>query len=350
MKIAVVGAGAMGRWAVKELGHQPRGRARSWSATTTRSRRAPWPPRMAATRRAPCSSTRATWRASSSAIAGCDAMVNATQHFWNITVMHAAAAAGVHYTDMGGLFHVTKQQVELDAEFKKAGVTAVIAMGGAPGVTNILARYGAERLDTVEEAQALCGNVDDTDWSRYDGWVVPYSLETLCDEFSVTAPEFIDGAWNMDITGGRGRRGHRLRRARRHPRGALHHPLRALHLLAHLEGQGPEEGDLQAVAARGVHRADALPQPHRHDAHRRGRDRRLPGAAARRAAQGRQPDPQAGRRRAGRRRLPARRGARHQGRAPARVARARRRCRRTRSTAPAAATSTPASRRRSSPR
>ena len=138
------------------------------------------------------------------AIAGCDAMVNATQHFWNITVMHAAAAAGVHYTDMGGLFHVTKQQVELHEEFRRAGVTAVIAMGGAPGVTNVLAKYGAERLDVVEEAHALCGNVDDTDWSSYDGWVVPYSLETLCDEFSVVAPEFIDGHWVMDITGGEG--------------------------------------------------------------------------------------------------------------------------------------------------
>ena len=63
------------------------------------------------------------------AIAGCDALIKATQHFWNITMMHAAAAAGVHYTDMGGLFHVTKQQVELAGEFEKAGVTAVIAMG-----------------------------------------------------------------------------------------------------------------------------------------------------------------------------------------------------------------------------
>jgi saccharopine dehydrogenase-like NADP-dependent oxidoreductase len=36
-------------------------------------------------------------------------------------------------------------------------------MGGAPGVTNILAKYGAEQLDVVEEAHALCGNVDDTD-------------------------------------------------------------------------------------------------------------------------------------------------------------------------------------------
>jgi saccharopine dehydrogenase-like NADP-dependent oxidoreductase len=59
----------------------------------------------------------------------------------------------------------------------------------------------------VEEAHALCGNVDGTDWSAHEGWVTPYSLETLCDEFSVTAPEFIDGHWNTDITGGEGLEG-----------------------------------------------------------------------------------------------------------------------------------------------
>lgn len=203
MRIAVVGAGAMGRWAVKELGlssdvdevvvgdfneAQAREVAESHGGGKAAAR--------FVDARDP--------QSVQGAIAGCDAMVNATQHFWNITVMHAAAAAHVHYTDMGGLFHVTKQQVELHEEFRRAGVTAVIAMGGAPGVTNILAKYGAERLDVVEEAHALCGNVDDTDWSGYEGWVVPYSLETLCDEFSVVAPEFIDGHWVMDVTGGEG--------------------------------------------------------------------------------------------------------------------------------------------------
>jgi saccharopine dehydrogenase-like NADP-dependent oxidoreductase len=203
MRIAVIGAGAMGRWAVKELGlssevagivvgdfdeEQAREVAGSHGGGKASARFV----------------DARDQESVKAAIAGCDAMVNATQHFWNITVMHAAAAAGVHYTDMGGLFHVTKQQVELNEEFAKAGVTAVIAMGGAPGVTNILARYGAERLDVVEEAHALCGNVDDTDWSGYEGWVVPYSLETLCDEFSVVAPEFIDGHWVTDITGGEG--------------------------------------------------------------------------------------------------------------------------------------------------
>lgn len=203
MRIAVIGAGAMGRWAVKELAlsaevdeivvgdyndEQARAVAEAFGGAKAR-------PVFVDARDA---------ESVKKAIAGCDSLVNATQHFWNISVMHAAAASRVNYTDMGGLFHVTKQQVELAEEFRKAGVTAVIAMGGAPGVTNILAKYGAERLDTVEEAHALCGNVDDTDWSGYDGWVVPYSLETLCDEFSVTAPEFVDGQWVTDIRGGEG--------------------------------------------------------------------------------------------------------------------------------------------------
>ena len=203
MKIAVIGAGAMGRWSVKELGISDAVERIVVGDFDEAQARAV----VAAHGEGKASAVFVDARDQANVkrvIAGCDAMVNATQHFWNIDVMHAAAAAGVHYTDMGGLFHVTRQQVELDEEFKRAGVTAVIAMGGAPGVTNVLARYGAERLDTVEEVQALCGNVDATDWSGYEGWVAPYSLETLCDEFSVAAPQFIDGQWREDIVGGSG--------------------------------------------------------------------------------------------------------------------------------------------------
>jgi saccharopine dehydrogenase-like NADP-dependent oxidoreductase len=201
VKIAVVGAGAMGRWAVQELAISPEvdeivvadfslDQAKTVAAAQGAGKAA------------------ATFvdardpESIKAAVAGCDALINATQHFWNITVMHAAASAGVHYTDLGGLFHVSREQLTLDEEFKRAGVTAVVCMGGAPGVTNILAAYGAARLDTIEEAHALCGNVDHTDWSKYGGWVPPYSLETLCDEFSVPCPQFIDGAWDETIKGG----------------------------------------------------------------------------------------------------------------------------------------------------
>jgi len=203
MRIAVIGAGAMGQWAVKELGMTSDvesivvgdvDRARAEAVASEKG----------GGKAAACfvDASDESHASLNEALAGCDAMVNATQHFWNLTVMRAAASAGVHYTDMGGLFHVTRRQVELDGLFKEAGVSAVIAMGGAPGVTNILAKHGAEQLDTVEEAHALCGNVDHTDWSAYPGWVPPYSLETLCDEFSVAAPQYIDGTWDEGIKGG----------------------------------------------------------------------------------------------------------------------------------------------------
>ncbi len=124
MKIAVVGAGAMGRWAVKELGISPDvskivvgdiDEARAHDVADSFGEGKARAVRVDASD--PDSVT--------AAIDGCGAMVNATQHFFNLTVMGAAAKAGVHYTDMGGLFHVTRQQLELDAEFKQASVVKV---------------------------------------------------------------------------------------------------------------------------------------------------------------------------------------------------------------------------------
>ena len=35
--------------------------------------------------------------------------------------MDAALEIGAHYADLGGLFHVTKQQLKRDAEFERRG-------------------------------------------------------------------------------------------------------------------------------------------------------------------------------------------------------------------------------------
>src|SRR5262249_42937703 len=46
--------------------------------------------------------------------------------------------------------HNTPRQLELDSEAKAAGVSIVLGCGATPGVTNVLARRGADALDTVE--------------------------------------------------------------------------------------------------------------------------------------------------------------------------------------------------------
>ncbi|HEV8565008.1 MAG TPA: saccharopine dehydrogenase C-terminal domain-containing protein [Actinomycetota bacterium] len=109
----------------------------------------------------------------------------------NLPVMEAALAAGCHYADLGGLFHTTLRQWELHDRWVKAGVSAVLGIGSAPGLTNVLARWGADQLDEVVSIDMVDGAVDlSADGGAFG---VPYSVETVLDEFTMAAVVFEDG-------------------------------------------------------------------------------------------------------------------------------------------------------------
>src|SRR5262249_15893035 len=44
-------------------------------------------------------------------LGGAGAVLNATDYYFNLEVMRAAAEAGVHYADLGGLFHKSREQL-----------------------------------------------------------------------------------------------------------------------------------------------------------------------------------------------------------------------------------------------
>lgn len=122
---------------------------------------------------------------------GADAVLNAVHYYFNLEVMRACLEAEAHYTDLGGLFHVTRKQLKLHDEFAAAGLTAVLGMGSAPGVPNVQARYAADRLDTVESIRI------------YDGIAAPpgedirfgYAIPTIIDELIMPPIVFVDGEW-----------------------------------------------------------------------------------------------------------------------------------------------------------
>ena len=118
-----------------------------------------------------------------STIKGADVVINCVQYNWNIDIMRACLAVGAHYIDLGGLFHVTKQQFELHEEFKEAGLTAVLGMGSTPGTMNVMAGDAAGKLDTVKEAHAICACGDFTRTEAVIG--IPYSLLTVMEEHSM---------------------------------------------------------------------------------------------------------------------------------------------------------------------
>ncbi|MFN2185176.1 MAG: saccharopine dehydrogenase family protein, partial [Anaerolineae bacterium] len=120
---------------------------------------------------------------------GADAVLNAVHYYFNLDVMRACLEVGAHYTDLGGLFHLTRKQLELHDEFAKAGITAVLCMGSAPGVPNVQARYAADRLDTVEAIRIYDGILPLTGKDVRFGYAIP----TIIDELVMPPMVFRDG-------------------------------------------------------------------------------------------------------------------------------------------------------------
>src|SRR6185436_15946100 len=95
-------------------------------------------------------------------LAGAGVVVNCAPYGLNLAVMEAALRAGCHYLDLGGLFHTTRRQLGLDAAFRRAGRLAVLGIGSAPGIANVLARAGADSLSRVRAIKIYNGGADFT--------------------------------------------------------------------------------------------------------------------------------------------------------------------------------------------
>ncbi|MEJ2727803.1 MAG: saccharopine dehydrogenase C-terminal domain-containing protein [Deltaproteobacteria bacterium] len=125
------------------------------------------------------------------AIRGSGALANCTTHHLNLKVMDACLAENVNYVDMGGLFHIAKKQLQLNSQWREKGFTAVLGMGSAPGIVNVMSRYAADMLDLVESIYIRDGIVN---LARVDTpLAIPYALGTLLDEFMMNAFIFEDG-------------------------------------------------------------------------------------------------------------------------------------------------------------
>lgn len=120
---------------------------------------------------------------------GSDACFNGTVYYSNLPVMEACLEAGVHYTDMGGLFFTTHKQLELSDRFAEAGISAVLGMGSAPGVPNLQARYAADRLDDIESIKIYDGIMPPpTDDPKFT-----YAVPTIVDELIMEPMVYREG-------------------------------------------------------------------------------------------------------------------------------------------------------------
>jgi saccharopine dehydrogenase (NAD+, L-lysine-forming) len=122
---------------------------------------------------------------------GAGAVVNSVQYYFNVPIMEACLDARVPYVDLGGLFHTTRKQLELDDKFQRAGIVAILGLGSCPGVANVQARVLADAFDKVESIRIYNGATPD----QGDSLAWAYSIQTIFDEITQPPMVFRDGSF-----------------------------------------------------------------------------------------------------------------------------------------------------------
>ena len=180
----------MGRITARDLARTSRGRAEVVIAD--RDRRADGIPGV---RTVPCDVTDgASLRR---ALTGAWATIASLPYRFNLRAMEGALEAGAHYLDLGGLFHMTRRQLALAPAFERRGCMAILGIGSAPGILNVLAVRAARDLETVTEVHCLVGAVDRTRYREVPPLGFGYSVDTLLDEFAMPSAVFRDGRFAM---------------------------------------------------------------------------------------------------------------------------------------------------------
>ena len=137
------------------------------------------------------------------AFKGFDLVLNLVLPRFNLKIMDACLKGGVHYMDAATDLALAKEkpgetvkappealQLAYDDAFQKVGLTALLGMGQDPGISNIMARVGADRLDEVQEIEVRDGDAGTVEGYEFASL---WSVDTLIEEVLMPALAFREG-------------------------------------------------------------------------------------------------------------------------------------------------------------
>ena len=121
-------------------------------------------------------------------IEGTNAVINAGHPRFNHQMMDLSLANGANYVDLAG--NGLSEQLAQDKAWKQAGLLAVPGLGEDPGLSNIYARYAADRLTTVDEIRVRDG--ENSSSSKYE-FMLLFSPEVFFEEVLDSPRTFAGG-------------------------------------------------------------------------------------------------------------------------------------------------------------
>ncbi len=118
-------------------------------------------------------------------------VVNCAEGDWNHDVYRVCLAEGRHAIDLGSDIPMTKAQLALDGEFKKAGLVAITGCGSTPGINNVMLGHAVRSFSTIDTIEL--GFAWDSNVKKF---VMPFSLESIVEELTDPAPVLENGQWS----------------------------------------------------------------------------------------------------------------------------------------------------------
>lgn len=122
----------------------------------------------------------------------CDAVMSAAPYYLNRDLAEWAIEGTCHFSDLGGNTDIVFEQKALHDRAVAAGVSVVPDCGVAPGMVNILAQHGIERLDTVDAVRIYVGGLPQHPEPPLNYQIV-YSLEGVLDYYTTLSWIIRDG-------------------------------------------------------------------------------------------------------------------------------------------------------------
>jgi len=117
-----------------------------------------------------------------------DVVINCAEGDWNLNIFQACLLVRKHCIDLGSWFHMTADQLKLHREFKRIKRTAITGCGSVPGIGNVMLAHAVKKFDSIESIEA--GFAWDSNIKKF---VVPFSIESVLEEYTVKAPHIQGG-------------------------------------------------------------------------------------------------------------------------------------------------------------
>ncbi|MDH3364475.1 MAG: saccharopine dehydrogenase NADP-binding domain-containing protein [Thermoplasmata archaeon] len=123
-------------------------------------------------------------------LTGSELLISSIPAELNKKVIEMSIELGIDYIDYSMSVNSMEEFEEMDRKSKDRGVTILTSMGADPGISDIFARYAANKLDSAESARVMDG--DSAVAEGYDFFSL-WSPAEMIEEVTVPAAVYKDG-------------------------------------------------------------------------------------------------------------------------------------------------------------